>query len=115
MQGKNGDAPLNAVRNRAGLPLISNATMEDLKHERRVELAGEFANRHFDLVRWGDAQEVYSKPLHGRFNDDRSNPDAPYTSEIVWPARSFDPSSMHVWLIQNRVIESSGIPQNKGW
>ncbi|MEH6703813.1 MAG: RagB/SusD family nutrient uptake outer membrane protein [Galbibacter orientalis] len=115
MQGKNGDTPLNAVRNRAGLPLISNATMEDLKHERRVELAGEFANRHFDLVRWGDAQEVYSKPLHGRIYEDRSNPDSPYTSEIVWPARSFDPSSMHVWLIPNRVIESSGIPQNKGW
>ena len=32
-----GDAELNAVRTRAGLPPISGATMEDLIHERRVE------------------------------------------------------------------------------
>ncbi|WP_400070763.1 RagB/SusD family nutrient uptake outer membrane protein [Zobellia russellii] len=115
MDGKNGDAPLNMVRERAGLPAITNATIEDLKHERRVELAGEFANRHFDLVRWGDAAEVYAQPIYGRIYKDRSNPDSPYTSEIVWPARNFDASYMNVWPIPSTVIESSGIPQNKGW
>lgn len=114
--GKNGDAPLNMVRERAGLAPITNATMDDLKHERRVELAGEFANRHFDLVRWGgDAATTYAEPIYGRIHTDRSNPDSPYTSEIVWPARNFDASYMNVWPIPNTVIESSGIPQNKGW
>ncbi|WP_405296760.1 RagB/SusD family nutrient uptake outer membrane protein [Algibacter sp. Ld11] len=115
MQGKNGDAPLNLVRDRAGLSPITNATMADLKHERRVELAGEFANRHFDLVRWGDAQATYAKPLHGRIHADRSNPDSPYTVEEIWPARTFNPNVMHVWPIPNRSIESSGIPQNQNW
>ncbi|NJB81361.1 RagB/SusD family nutrient uptake outer membrane protein [Wenyingzhuangia aestuarii] len=113
--GKNGDTPLNLVRARAGLAAKTNATMADLKHERRVELAGEFANRHFDLVRWGDAQAIYAQPIYGRIYSDRSDPDSPYTSEIVWPARTFDASYMNVWPIPNTVIQSSGIPQNKNW
>ncbi|MGL4851387.1 MAG: RagB/SusD family nutrient uptake outer membrane protein, partial [Phocaeicola sp.] len=64
-QGKNGDEPLNLVRTRAGLAPKTNATKEDLKHERRCELAGELTGRHLDLVRWGDAQAAYAKPLHG--------------------------------------------------
>ncbi|MGS2741770.1 RagB/SusD family nutrient uptake outer membrane protein [Sinomicrobium sp. M5D2P17] len=115
MLGNNGDAPLNQVRDRAGLPPVSGATMEDLKHERRVELAGEFANRHFDLVRWGNAREVYSQPLYGRIHTDRSDPFSDYTLEVVWPARNFDPSYMNVWPIPNTVIQSSGITPNTGW
>nr|MUH41508.1 RagB/SusD family nutrient uptake outer membrane protein [Zobellia laminariae] len=115
MDGQNGDVPLNLVRERAGVPAISGATMDDLKHERRVELAGEFANRHFDLVRWGDAAATYAKPIYGRIYTDRSNPDSPYTSEIVFPSRNFDPTYMNAWPLPITVIESSGIPQNKGW
>ncbi|MEH0154472.1 RagB/SusD family nutrient uptake outer membrane protein [Limibacter armeniacum] len=115
MLGRNGDEPLNMVRERAGLNPVTGATMEDLKHERRVELAGEFANRHFDLVRWGDAKEAYSKPLHGRIHADKTDPDSPFNIGEVWPARNFDPSYMHVWPIPNQVVNSSGISQNKGW
>jgi hypothetical protein len=116
MQGKNGDAEINAVRNRAGLAGITNATMDDLKHERRVEFAGEFANRHFDLVRWGDADAAYNQPLHGREHADKANPDSDYTIIEVRAARpQFDPNVHHVWLIPNDDIAISGIPQNKGW
>jgi len=52
--GQNGDAELNAVRTRAGLSPKTNATMTDLMHERRVELAGE-NDRHQDLMRWDKA------------------------------------------------------------
>ena len=52
--GQNGDAELNAVRTRAGLSPKANATMTDLMHERRVELAGE-NDRHQDLMRWDKA------------------------------------------------------------
>ena len=57
------------IRDRAGLAPKSGCTMNDLKHERRCELAGEFADRHFDLVRWGDAQAAYAEPLHGVRNN----------------------------------------------
>lgn len=105
MQGKNGDEEINRVRNRAGLSSISNATMEDLKRERRCELAGEYANTYFDLVRWGDAQVECSKPLHAADGHE------------VWPARTFDPSYMNVWPVPQSEIDNSGgvIKQNQGW
>jgi hypothetical protein len=52
--GANGDTELNAVRKRAGLLPVTNATMKDIMHERRVELAGE-NERHQDLMRWDKA------------------------------------------------------------
>lgn len=113
--GQNGDQALNLVRKRAGLPGKINANLQDIKHERRVELAGEFANRHFDLVRWGDAQKTYAKALMGRIHSDRSNPDSPYEVVQVWKPRVFDDSYMHVWPIPNKAVLSSGIKQNIGW
>ncbi|SCW42614.1 RagB/SusD family nutrient uptake outer membrane protein [Mucilaginibacter sp. NFR10] len=105
MQGKNGDAALNQVRVRAGLPTITNATMANLKHERRVELAGEWSDRNFDLVRWGDAQAIYAKPLHGS------------DGSIVWKARNFDPARDNIWPIPPKDIQISQgqLKQNAGW
>ncbi|WP_291906132.1 RagB/SusD family nutrient uptake outer membrane protein [Chitinophaga sp. CB10] len=106
MQGKSGDNEINQLRARAGLAPVSGATMANLKHERRCELAGEWADRHFDLVRWGDAQAAYAKPLHG------VDP-----VKVIWPARKFDPTVMHVWPVPQREIDASGgvIKQNEGW
>ncbi len=49
---------LNMIRNRAGLGNIT-ATLQAIKHERRIEFAMEF-ERFYDLVRWGDAVSVLS-------------------------------------------------------
>ncbi|WP_254412473.1 RagB/SusD family nutrient uptake outer membrane protein [Dyadobacter diqingensis] len=49
-------ALLNAVRARVGLKPVE-ATFENIKKERRLELAGE-GHRWMDLVRWGDAPTV---------------------------------------------------------
>ncbi|PWJ41914.1 RagB/SusD family nutrient uptake outer membrane protein [Sediminitomix flava] len=53
--GGNGLASLNAVRERAGLTALGSYTMDDVKSERRKELATEGWNRFSDVVRWGDA------------------------------------------------------------
>ncbi|BAV07781.1 Starch-binding associating with outer membrane [Filimonas lacunae] len=112
MMGQNADAELNMLRKRAwksadenGYPKVSGATMVNLKHERRVELAGEWADRHRDLVRWGDAKEAYAKPLHG------------YSGKEVWPARSFDPATQGIWPIPQTAIDNSEgvIKQRSGW
>jgi hypothetical protein len=55
--GGDGDAELNAVRERAGLTPVTGATMEHIMHERRVELACE-NERHQDLLRWDKAQLI---------------------------------------------------------
>ena len=105
MQGKNADAEINMIRNRAGLSSITNASMTELKNQRRCEFAGEWADRHRDLVRWGDAQAVYAQPLHG------------YSGAVIWPARTFDPAKDNVWPVPQTEIDNSGgiIKQNAGW
>ncbi|PST84293.1 RagB/SusD family nutrient uptake outer membrane protein [Pedobacter yulinensis] len=100
-----GDAELNKIRQRAKLQPKSGMTIADLKRERRNELAGEWADRHRDLVRWGDAQAVYAKPLH----DSRDN--------VIWPARAFDPNVHDVWAVPQKEIDNGAgvIKQNPGW
>lgn len=49
--GQNGDAPLNQVRQRAGMKPISGATIDQILEERQVELALEWGERYYDLVR----------------------------------------------------------------
>ncbi|OPC05261.1 carbohydrate-binding protein SusD [Elizabethkingia ursingii] len=105
MMGQNADQEINMIRKRAGLTPKSGCTMADLKHERRCELAGEWADRHRDLVRWGDARDTYAKPLHGA--DDKE----------VWASRNFNPAVHNVWAVpQVEIVNSHGvIKQNEGW
>lgn len=112
MQGKNADNELNMIRKRAWgssdenhYPKLSGATMNDLKSERRRELAGEWSDRHRDLVRWGDAQAAYAKPLHGA------------AGQAIWGARNFNPKVHNVWAVPQSEIDNSGglITQNAGW
>ena len=59
LEGGLGDpaVPFNKVRQRAGLAPLATVTMDDIKKERRMELAME-GFRFIDLVRWGDAPTV---------------------------------------------------------
>jgi len=105
MKGQNADTEINMIRRRAGLADLSGATLTDLKRERRCELAGEWTDRHFDLVRWGDAKETYAKPLHH------------YDGTVIYPARNFNPAVHHVWPIPpDEIAVSKGtLSQNQGW
>lgn len=102
--GQNGDTELNTVRNRAGLPSITGATMADLIHERRVELAGE-NQRHFDLVRWDKAGLIDIVAIYG---EDRGQFD---------PPRSFDRNKHYYFAIPQREIDLSNgvLEQNPGY
>ena len=115
--GKNGDAEINAVRSRAGLTAKSGATMTDLKHERRVELAGELAHRHFDLVRWGDAQSTYAQPDMGRSHSNKTDSSSPFTIIEVSPGRNFKPETHNVFPLPLIEIDASGgtLFQNDGY
>lgn len=107
-----GDKELNLLRKRADLDEMQGMTLTDLKRERRNELAGEFTDRHRDLVRWGDAAATYAKPLHTYAMVD------PATGKpIVFPGRKFDPKIHHVWAVPQQEIDNSNgiIKQNQGW
>lgn len=57
-KGQNGDAPFNLVRTRAKMADIKNVTLEQIWEERQVELACEWGERFFDLVRTDRAATV---------------------------------------------------------
>lgn len=105
MQNKNADNEINMIRKRAGLQPVTGADMNELKKQRRCEFAGEWADRHRDLVRWGDAQAAYAKPSHG------------YSGAEIWPARNFNPTIHNVWPVPQPDVDGSGgvIKQNEGW
>lgn len=58
-----GDALINQIRTRAGVPNLSGATMDDVKREKRFELYMDGV-RFQDLVRWGDAPTVLANQGH---------------------------------------------------
>ncbi|MCK4751613.1 MAG: RagB/SusD family nutrient uptake outer membrane protein, partial [Bacteroidales bacterium] len=125
MLGQNADTEINMIRDRAGLAPKSGATMDDLKHERRCEFGMEFADRHFDLVRWGDAEAAYAQPLHGNlgtYEDDGNGNMVLTGTEIreIWPARTYNPMYHNVWPLPPTEIEKSigtegELKQNLGW
>jgi len=81
-------ADLNRLTSRAGLGNVyKSATMADLKHERRCELAGEFTDRFMDLKRWKDTAAL-NAPKYGRHYADRTNPNGTWTKVQIWPLGS---------------------------
>lgn len=90
MLGKGAEATkdLNAIRKRSGLSEISSpATMKELYHERRCELAFEYTNYLFDLKRWARSSDATIKAIAlaelnaqsmVRLHEDRKNPDSDY-------------------------------------
>lgn len=101
---------LNRLTKRCGLgEKYTVATMKDLMHERRCELAGEFYDRFMDLKRWAkDYPEIIlpilNAPQYGRLPKDPKKPyDAvsnPWDDEAnakpIWPnvagKRTYDPA-----------------------
>lgn len=91
---------LNRLTKRAGLgEPYAAATMEDLMHERRCELAGEFTDRFMDLKRWKQYDKLEQKQYDrvpvdaSKAYDAVTNPWA--ESKVIWPVggieRHFEP------------------------
>jgi len=112
------DMYLNRVRERAGLP-DNTATVDNLRHERRVELAGE-GIRYWDLLRYGldytkqmiDASSLVG-PLYnggGTLNAGANTPPSGYMM-------NWDPSKKgHLPIPPSQVILSNGVlKQNPGY
>lgn len=98
--GQDGDAELNAVRTRNGLDAKDNATMADLMHERRVELAGE-NERHQDLMRWDKAGLVDIVAL---YNMNREHKDA---RTFVRPKHYYFPIPQREIDLSNGVLKQN--------
>lgn len=102
--GGDGDTEINTVRQRVGLPTLSNAAMQELIHERRVELAGE-NQRYFDLIRWDKAGIIDITQELGETGD-------PYN-----PPVNFERPKHYFFAIPQRQIDLSNgvLQQNPGF
>lgn len=99
-----GDTEINVVRDRVGMPPVSNAGMPELIHERRVELFGE-NQRHQDLMRWDKAGIVDIVAIYG---EDRGQFDPPRI--FVRPKNYYFP------IPQREIDLSNGVLiQNEGY
>ncbi|MCC6289218.1 MAG: RagB/SusD family nutrient uptake outer membrane protein [Chitinophagaceae bacterium] len=86
----------NLVRQRAGLAAIAAPTFNDLMYERKMELAFEGGDRHFDLVRWGLAAEVYNAlPAEGTDKPARTFV-APKNNLLPYPQQEIDNSNKSI-------------------
>jgi hypothetical protein len=92
--GQSGDTELNTVRKRVGLKAKTGATMTDIMHERRVELAGE-NERHQDLMRWDKAGLI---DIVAHYKKDRG----PYK-----PGRTFSKPKHYYFPLPQREIDLS--------
>lgn len=92
----------NLVHQRAGFGPIAAPTFNNLMYERKMELAFEGGDRHFDLVRWGFAEQVYNNlPAEGTYK----------------PKRTFIPATHRLLPYPQREIDNSNksIVQNPGY
>lgn len=106
---------INAVRNRVSLPGIStndkNEFMEELIHERRVELAFEDA-RYWDVRRWMIGKETFGSDIYGLEIIDNSGI---YTySKRKVESRVYE-EFMDLYPIPESEILKTGYKQNPGW
>jgi starch-binding outer membrane protein, SusD/RagB family len=65
--GKTGEAidAVNQVRSRAGVNLLTSITRDNIRHERKVELAFENGYRYYDLKSWRLSTSVLSQQFSG--------------------------------------------------
>ncbi|MDR3308464.1 MAG: RagB/SusD family nutrient uptake outer membrane protein [Tannerella sp.] len=118
MQNKNAEAGpvLSRISARGDGTVYTSPTMDDLKHERRCELAGEQTDRLMDLKRWGDYDKLRAPKL-GRHYENRADPTSTWTPVEIWPARTFDPAKNMVLPYDPvEVLKADGaLKQNSGY
>jgi starch-binding outer membrane protein, SusD/RagB family len=130
------DASINLLRNRVKMPKLTNAFVttnelnmrEEIRRERRVELASE-GFRYWDLLRWKTAEielvkNIYGIPKFAELGNITAPVDAKYENSIIAQAatsRRFNPARDYLWPIPlqefniDAVDGEKTLKQNPGW
>lgn len=113
-------AKINRIRRRVGMPEYSSVTLDDIKNERRVELAME-KTTYWDLLRNGVAEEVMcgeENPLFRITIEQEEDGSRTYTTAVVNGrnnnVRYFAPYQ-YFWPISWSDVRYHGVEQNPEW
>ncbi len=121
-----GDEPgareaLRPVRERAGMPAITSTgaqLLEDIKRERRVELAFE-EHRYFDVRRWKEGPKYLGRTVHAV--EVTRHPDGHKTYKVgplrssIGGERIFDEKIYWCPIIRGEIEKNPNIKQNPGY
>jgi hypothetical protein len=123
--GKTSDAlgAVNELRTRAGIAPLTSITRDQVRHERKVELAFE-NQRWWDIRRWRIAATVLNNTqFHALYpwlmwEEGKSPSQMKYTFEIV-PApkntRTFPPKLYYERIDPEEITKNSNLVQNPGY
>lgn len=107
---------INEIRNRAGIAELSDVSMDNIKQERRVELAFE-GHRYWDLRRWRMATEELTGDKHGLKPIYHYQKNAFYFER--YPERTsnrkFDVQHYYLSLTKDKINNSSTLVENPGY
>jgi hypothetical protein len=125
------DKTINLIRKRVNMPSLTNAfaaangldMRQEIRRERRVELALEGSHRYFDLLRWKTAETELPKPVLGvKFFPDeypgvtRTVNDQGYVVVEDASRRSFNASRDYLWPLPSRETGlNPNLRQNPNW
>ncbi len=124
------DMSINLLRQRAGMPDLTNAFVtanglsmrEEIRRERRVELAVE-GFRYWDIIRWKVAEEVLPKPVLGSYFFEGgfglAQPNLTDDNHILVQnaaTRSFRTNRDYLWPFPvNELALNPNLDQNPNW
>ena len=127
------DKSINLLRKRAGMPALTNSfvsannlnMLEEIRRERRVELAIENGNRYWDIIRWKIAEQVLPKAQRGvkyfaaDYAQPLSKPNLDADNYIIAQSetsRKFNPKRDYLWpLPTNELGQNDSLAQNPEW
>ncbi|SHL41287.1 Starch-binding associating with outer membrane [Chitinophaga jiangningensis] len=126
-------AAIDQVRRRAGMPTVAatfalngwaldQATMRTfIRHERRIELAGE-GHRYFDILRWKEGKNLLNGPVY-TLDASAGLTDIPATggstnkfTKTKLEDRYFNNDKFYVWPIPQSILDGSRkLQQQSAW
>lgn len=117
--GKTGEAldALNQLRERAGMPLLTEATEDNIRQERQVELAFE-SHRFWDLIRWRIAPKYLDKVRTKGLVFDYDLDADKYVITLKnaeGTERTFGPERFYLPISLGRIADNPSLGQNPGY
>lgn len=112
---------VNAIRDRAQMPHITstgNQLLEDIKHERRIELAFE-EHRYFDVRRWKEGPKYLGRTVHAvtikKYPDGHKTYEPGPLRSDVGGNRLFEDKMYWLPIMKSEIDKNPNLKQNPGY